>query len=768
MLSFEPLRSLFRTRARIVLAVCLALFVTAGVIGYIRLSRFVDGRLVQGFYGDSVVLYAGPRTLAAGDVISADQVVASLRESGYTESVENSAGFFKRAGDTLEIHPGPSSYFKPEAVTATFTDKGVTKLVNIRNGRSVDEYALEPQVLATLNGSEREKRRIVRFAGIPKVLVNALLAAEDKHFFSHAGFDPLRLVKAAAVDLKSQRKEQGGSTLTMQLARNLYLDSDKKWKRKVSELMITLMLEHKLTKEQIFENYANRVYLGRSNGFSVLGFAKAAQVYFGKDLSQIDLPEAAFLAGMVQRPSYYEPQHHLARAIERRNVVLRMMRQSDFIDSTQLQSAVEEPVSLAHAIPDTGEAPYFLSLALSELQDATQSGTAPTRVYTTLDPDLQRSAVDAVRVGLKEVDGYIARRRPNERHDVPQVALIALDPHTGEVKAVIGGRNYGISQLNHVLAKRQPGSIFKPFVYAAALSPGGNMTPASTVVDQPTTFHFGKDLYQPGNFGEHFYGTVTLRRALAKSMNIATVRVAEKVGYDKVVNVAHNAGLNNLIMPTPAVALGSYETTPLEMAGAYTVFANQGIYTQPHFLSEARDQNGNVIFSQKPRQHRALDEGVAFLMQDMLEEVLRSGTAASVKSRGLLAQAAGKTGTSRDGWFAGFTSDLVCIVWVGYDDNSDLDLEGARSALPIWTEFMKRATALRGAKPLASMPSSVVSVSIDTDTGLTAGPLCARVRREYFLAGTQPRKCTHEEMLEQLEPVLTPSEPITTSLRDRL
>ena len=768
MLSFEPLRSLFRTRARIVLAACLALFVTAGVIGYIRLSRFVDGRLVQGFYGDSVVLYAGPRTLAAGDVISADQVVASLRESGYTESVENSAGFFKRAGDTLEIHPGPSSYFKPEAVIATFTDKGVTKLVNVRDGRSVDEYALEPQVLATLNGSEREKRRIVRFAGIPKVLVNALLAAEDKRFFSHAGFDPLRLVKAAAVDLKSQRKEQGGSTLTMQLARNLYLDSDKKWKRKASELMITLMLEHKLTKEQIFENYANRVYLGRSNGFSVLGFAKAAQVYFGKDLSQIDLPEAAFLAGMVQRPSYYEPQHHLARAIERRNVVLRLMRQNDFIDSERLQNAVEEPVSLAHAIPDTGEAPYFLSLALSELQDATQSGAAPTRVYTTLDPDLQRSAADAVRVGLKEVDGYIARRRPNERHDVPQVALIALDPHTGEVKAVIGGRHYGTSQLNHVLAKRQPGSIFKPFVYAAALSPGGNMTPASTVVDQPTTFHFGKDLYQPGNFGEHFYGTVTLRRALAKSMNIATVRVAEKVGYDKVVNVAHNAGLNNLIMPTPAVALGSYETTPLEMAGAYTVFANQGIYTQPHFLSEARDQNGNVIFSQKPRQHRALDEGVTFLMQDMLEEVLRSGTAASVKSRGLLAQAAGKTGTSRDGWFAGFTSDLVCIVWVGYDDNSDLDLEGARSALPIWTEFMKRATALRGAQPLASMPNSVVCVSIDTDTGLTAGPLCTRVRREYFLAGTQPRKCTHEEMPQQLEPVLTPSEPITTALSDRL
>ena len=730
---------------QITFAGCLLLLVTGFTVGYVQLSRFVDSRLVQGFYGDSVVIYAGPRTLGAGDSFTADQIVTGLRESGYTESPESLVGFFKRSGDALEIHPGQSSYFKPEAVTVSFTDRTVDKIVSIRDGSRVEQYALEPQVLATLNGAEREKRRIVRFEGIPKVLVEALLAAEDKHFFSHAGFDPLRLVKAAAVDLKSQRKEQGGSTLTMQLARNLYLDSDKKWKRKATELLITLMLEHKLTKEQIFENYANRVYLGRSNGFTVLGFAKAAQVYFGKDLSQIDLPEAAFLAGMVQRPSYYEPQHHLARAIERRNRVLHLMRQSDFISDAQLQSATRSPASLANAIPDTGEAPYFLSLAMNELQDKTQSGPTASQVYTTLDPDLQRIATDSVREGLKEVDGYIARRRSAKRHDLPQVALIALDPYTGEVKAVIGGRNYGMSQLNHVLAKRQPGSIFKPFVYAAALSsPASKMTPATTVVDAPTTFRFGNDSYQPGNFGDHFYGTVSLRRALAKSMNIATVRVAEKVGYEKIVDLAHKAGLNSLIMPTPAVALGSYETTPLEMAGAYTVFANHGVYTQPHFLNEARDPSGKVVFQEKPRQHQALDPGVTFLMQDMLEEVLRSGTAASVKSRGLLAEAAGKTGTSRDGWFAGFISDLVCIVWVGYDDNSDLDLEGARSALPVWTEFMKRATALRSAQPLSKMPSGVISVSIDTDTGLKAGPECGRVHNEYFLKGTQPRECNHD------------------------
>ena len=738
-------RNLPRYLFRYVLPASILLIAAGLIVGYLQLSRFVDTRLVQGFYGDSTVVYAGPKTLAAGDMVTPEQVIAGLRESGYSEAPDNAAGFFKSSPGTLEIHPGPLSYFKPDAVTVSFATNAVGGITAMRDGSVVDEYALEPQVLATLNGAEREKRRIVRFPGIPKVLVNALLAAEDKHFFTHAGFDPLRLLKAAAVDLRAQRKEQGGSTLTMQLARNLYLDADKKWKRKATELLITLMLERKLTKEQIFENYANRVYLGRSNGFSVLGFAKAAQVYFGKDLSQIDLPEAAFLAGLVQRPSYYDPQHHLARAMERRNVVLHLMQQDGFIGANDLQEALHTQVSLSHAIPDTGEAPYFLSLALDELQDANESDTVPTRVYTTLDPDLQRSATDAVREGLKEVDANIARKRSAKHHDPPQVALIALDPETGEVKAVIGGRNYGTSQLNHVLAKRQPGSIFKPFVYAAALSPGkGSLTPASTVVDEPTTFHFGKVSYEPGNFGDHFYGTVTLRRALAKSMNIATIRVAEQVGYGKVVDLAHKAGLNEDIKATPAVALGAYETTPLEMAGAYTVFSNHGLYTQPRFLNEARDGKGNIVVRRQSEQHRALDPRVTFLMQDMLVEVMRSGTAAGVRSRGLTAEAAGKTGTSRDGWFAGFTSGLACIVWVGYDDDSDLDLEGARSALPIWTEFMKRAVALRGAKPLPGPPAGVVSVSVDSDTGLTAGPGCTNVRREYFLAGTQPKACNHD------------------------
>ena len=346
--------------------------------------------------------------------------------------------------------------------------------------------------------------------------------------------------------------------------------------------------------------------------------------------------------------------------------------------------------------------------------------------------------------------GVRAEHRPNPDGALPQVALIALDPHTGEVKAVIGGRDYGESQLNHALSKRQPGSIFKPFVYAAALesSLSGFQTPmtlATTVVDEPTVFQFGRQRYTPGNFGQRFYGTVTLREALAHSMNVATVKIAETTGYDQVVRLARNAGLNDAIRPTPAVALGAYEATPLEMAGAYTVFANRGAYVKPTFLSSV-ESSRQVSLRPDLETHQVLDPRVSFLMLDLLQEVVRSGTAAAVRSMGLTVPVAGKTGTSRDGWFAGFSSGLLCIVWVGYDDNRELGLQGAKSALPIWVEFMKRATVRAAyAQPFPAPPSGVALVALDTVTGQTAGANCPATRNEYFLEGTRtasPAHCT--------------------------
>jgi penicillin-binding protein 1B len=331
-----------------------------------------------------------------------------------------------------------------------------------------------------------------------------------------------------------------------------------------------------------------------------------------------------------------------------------------------------------------------------------------------------------------------------------QVALVALDAQTGEVKALVGGRAYGASQFDHATAKRQPGSSFKPFVYTAALSTalsddGPELTAASSVDDEPTTFLFNGQSYQPGDHDQQYAGRVTLRYALAHSLNIPAVKIAEEVGYDKVARVARAAGLNVNIAPTPSIALGSYEVTPLEMAGAYTVFANYGARLSPALIRSVRDQNANSIFEWHPARKPAVDPRVAYLVENMMEEVLRSGTGAGVRSRGFYLPAAGKTGTSHDGWFAGFTSKLICVVWVGFDDNRDIKLEGARSALPIWTEFMKRAhqqPEYRNVHEFAA-PSGVVTVSIDADSGELATPSCPNIRSEVFIEGTQPRVFCH-------------------------
>ena len=677
---------------------------------------------------------------------------AELRQGGYTDSGDNPIGYYKVDGDaSMEIQPGPTSYFKREPAQVKFVDGKIDRIVTLQNSVTVPEYMLEPQLIANLSGESREKRRLVTFDTIPKVLVNALLSAEDKHFFSHWGFDPLRVLKSMYVNFRSGRHSQGGSTLTMQLARTLWLDPSKNWKRKVTESLITLSLEAKLTKKQIFEHYCNGIYLGQHETFSIHGFGQAARVYFDKDIERLTLPEAALLAGIVQRPSYFLPHRHPERALARRNLILGLMLANGFVTKAEHEEAVKAPLGLKAGSSDWGESPYFLALASQELETRLGdrlSDDAAYRIYTTLDLGLQRAALESVSKGMLEVDKIMRGRfgRKVDTMPAPQAALIALDPRTGEIKAAVGGRNYASSQWNHLLSKRQPGSIFKPLVYAAALNvrvkgrpdPIG---PASMLMDEPRLFRFNRQDYEPGNYKDHYMGEVTLRQALAMSLNVATVSLAEEIGYSRVVDLARKAGLNQEILATPAMALGSYVTTPLEMAGAYTIFANGGIYTKPRFINRVRSAaGGQAEIGDEPEQHRALDSRVSFLMLDMLQEVIRSGTGSGARARGLTAPAAGKTGTSRDGWFAGFMSDLLCVVWVGYDDNRELDLEGAQSALPIWTEFMKKAAAQSKyfARPFETAPSGVITLGIDPESGQPAGPGCPTRRYEQFFSGHEP------------------------------
>ncbi|MBV8820676.1 MAG: PBP1A family penicillin-binding protein, partial [Acidobacteriaceae bacterium] len=735
-------RWLFHPVAKKLLAVIITLVTLCLIViafFYVKYSRLIEQKLAAGPFANTSMLFAAPRSLAVGDEANAAEVVVELRRAGYTESQSNRVGHYAVKPDEVDIYPGPDSYFRREDGVVKFHNNKVSRIISLADNTDRTEYTLEPELISNIFDKHREKRRLVKYEDIPPVLVHAVVAIEDKRFFQHAGFDPIRIVKAAYVDVVHRRYAQGASTLSQQLARQFWLDNDKTWRRKIPELLITLHLEQKLSKNNIFEYYANQVPLGQRGSFGIRGFGEASQVFFGKDLQRLTLAEAATLAGLIQQPSYTNPVRWPDRAKQRRNVVLKAMLDNKYISEQEYAAACAAPMQVTKHSTESTDAPYFVDLVNDSLIDKFQDYDFQAHryhVYTTLDLQLQRDASEAVRIGMEELDKTLrSKLKKGQAFLEPQCALIALDPNTGEVKALIGGRNYGVSQLNRAMAKRQPGSSFKPFVYAAALNTGlvgGDtvLTPATMFVDEPTTFWFAGKPYEPGNFHGELMGNVSLRQAMAHSLNIPTVKAAEEIGYGSVVDMAKRAGMNLDIRPTPAVALGAYEVMPLEIAGAYTVFANHGVSSKPYFVSSINTDKGEPIFEAKAEHRQALDPRVAFLMDSLLQEVLTSGTGAGVHGRGINFPAYGKTGTSRDGWFAGFTSRILCVVWVGYDDNSKEMLEGAKSAMPVWAEFMRRAHEHRAYRNVTeyTAPPGIGTAQIDPNSGQLATSECPTVR----------------------------------------
>jgi penicillin-binding protein 1B len=740
--SHAPKTRRYAHRYRVWDAVLAGIALLAGLFLYFctRYTAAVDRKIAAGPYANTLTLYSAPMVLHDGDAIEQECLVGLLQRSGYSTDRKGGPGWYIETSQGIEIHNGPEAR-APAAECRVQFRKGRT--ISVTPGGAC---TIKPRLIANVSEGSREKRRPMTYSEIPPVLVQAVISVEDKRFFQHRGVDFLRVAKAAYVDMREGRKEQGASTLTMQLVRSLWLEPDKKWRRKLKEIVTAMHVEEKLSKEQIFEYYANEIYLGRYGTFGVHGFGEGARAFFNKEPKNLNVQEAALLAGLARAPSVYNPLRNPQQARERRNLVLSLMRRNGYITDSQWRVASESPLGVKGIGVRPSDSPFLMDLVHDEVQKRLGDSEATYRVFTTVDLDLQRAAEEAIKAQLPKVDALVKRTHGKDYDGTPvEVALVALDPHSGEVKALVGGRDYARSQLNRALALRQPGSVFKPFVYAAALNTAVDgrdplYTPATLVSDEPSTFMFRGKAYQPGNFHGAVYGELTLRNALAKSVNVATVKLAESVGYHRIADLAHRAGLNHGIAGTPAVALGAYEATPFEMAGAYTIFANQGIYVKPTLVSSIQGPDGQVIYSASAERRRVLDQRVAYLTVNMMEEVMRSGTAAGVRSRGFSVPAAGKTGTSRDGWFAGFTSQLVAVVWVGFDDNRDVKLEGSKAALPIWTEFMKRALdfpAYRGAKPFRA-PSGIVSAVIDPDSGLLAGEDCRKTRVEFFVAGTAP------------------------------
>ena len=744
------------------LALC-AILAAAGVYTYywVHFSHLIDERLTGQVFGHTSHIFTAPEKIFVGEQLSPGNLAGYLINNGYSEAdVPGAAGRFETTKSSVQVYPSENSYFDGRnAIRVDFSPNSISSIHLLSDNLSVSSAQVEPQLLTNLFDDSREKRRVVRYSDLPPTLIHAVLAAEDKRFFEHGGFDPIRVMGAAVADLRRNKAQgtgmlEGASTIDMQVARSFFFSTRREWRRKIAETMVALELDHRFSKERIFELYANEIYLGNRGSFAIRGFGEAAEAYFGTDVRDLDLAQSAFLAGIIRSPNRYaSAEHHPDRVDDARDRVLHQMVEDSYITAGQEQAARAENLKFVGGAAPSRSAPYFVDMVRDSLLDQFSQNDLTTqsyRIYTTLDPALQAAAEEAVTEGMQVVDDGLAHRYAAEKHRhlpvvKPQVALVALDPKTGAILALVGGRDYGESQLDHAMARRQPGSSFKPFVYAAAFdnSVAGLqpiVTPETTVEDEPTTFSFdGKD-YTPDNDEGQFYGTVSARDALTHSLNVATVKFAEMIGYDRVKEVARELGLDPDIQATPAMALGTYLMTPIEVAAGYTVFANDGTRTEPRFLNEVVSSDGQVIDRQAPQSHAVLDPRVAYLVTSVLEDVIDHGTGYTVRARGFDAPAAGKTGTSKDGWFAGYTSNLLCVVWVGYDDDRDLDLTGAVSAAPVWAEFMKRAEALPAYHDMEPFPEpqGLVHVVICPESGDLATPSCPTTRDEVYIAGTEP------------------------------
>jgi penicillin-binding protein 1B len=752
----------------------LALLLVAVSYYYIRFSWLIDERLAGNIYQNTSQVFATPRRISVGEIMTQAELVHMLQSSGYSESVQGDLlGACRVDGAAVEILPSARSYFAGRnRLRVEFKGKRISRIRNLDSKARVTIAEIEPELITNIFDIAREKRRPVRFEDLPEPLVQAVLSAEDKRFFEHPGFDVVRVFGAAWTDIRRGEKAQGASTITMQVARSFFFTTRREWARKLRETFMALLLEQRFDKKQIFELYANQVYLGNRASFAMRGFGEAAKAYLGKDVRSLNLAESAFLAGILRAPNRYSSaERKPERVNEARDRVLAQMVGNGVISTKEADEARKTPIRLISGTAVGNSAGYFVDMVKDDLlerhSEAELIGESY-RIYTTLDYELQRLAGQAVEWGTRRTDAQLAKRYEIWRkrgEQVPQVqaALVALDPSNGEVLALVGGRSYAASQLNRTLARRQPGSVFKPFVYAAAFENALEnlepvLTPVSAVVDEPTVFLYGGREYTPNNYGQEFYGTVTLRDALVRSLNVATVKVAESIGYKRVVGFVKQLGLDMELNPTPALALGAYEMTPLEVAAAYTVFAGKGVRSSPVLIRSVLGPDGKSRWQDRDRKKAVLDPRICYLITNILEDVINRGTAAGVRARGFAAPAAGKTGTSHDGWFAGYTSNLLCVVWVGFDDNRELGISGSASAAPIWTEFMKKALTLpryRSAQPF-ERPDGVLFASIDPESQQLATSSCPVIREEVFIAGTEPGEpCSlhPDHLLDDVAPV---------------
>jgi len=712
--------------AAIVVAAALLISFAKAYSDYRQFAGVIDQQIASGFLKSHAGFYAAPRVIERGAYLSQQQLIATLQKAGYAAEASSNIwnGSYQTSDKSVLIFPRRGSDAH-EWIKVSFAQGHIAEL-KASDQANLSSYALESELLTEDTANKLGERETLTFQDIPNVMVQAILAIEDRRFFQHSGVD-LRGIARAAVNhfSSSGHYRQGGSTITQQLVKNTYLSPEKTLRRKYNEALIAIALENRLSKQDILALYCNEVYLGQRAGVGVRGIAQAARVYFGKDLKDLSLAEAATIAGMIQSPGRYSPDRNPEAAKARRDTVLAAMKDEGMIAEDIARSAYSQPISVAEFEGSKNElAPYYVDLVDRAMDKARVSADDETeqsmRVQTTIDPDIQTAAENALRHQLEIVG-------KNSKRGAPQGAIVAIDPHTGNVLAMVGGRSYAESQLNRATdAMRQPGSVFKPIVYAAALEHG--ISPLSSFLDAPQTFQNGyKATYSPANFGNSYsMHEVLMREGLVRSLNVVTVELAMRTGLSTVADYAADFGLPKPAA-YPALALGTTEVTPLQIAAAYSAFANGGKAVTPTVIRRVSDTNtGEIIVDETTQSKRVIKESTAYMVTDMLSDVIKRGTASRAKINFKNVAVAGKTGTSRDGWFVGYTPNLVCAVWIGFDDNKQLGLTGAEAALPAWTDFIKDAVAIRPSLGGASFPkpADVVTVTVDPESGALAGPNC--------------------------------------------
>jgi penicillin-binding protein 1A len=639
----------------------------------------------------------------------------------------------------------------------------LAKVRTVESSVRTEIYDRSGALIATLS---LEDRRLIGLHDVSPTLVDAILAIEDRRFYEHWGVDPIGLIRATLHNLTASGGPlQGGSTITQQLAWNLFLTHEQTVERKLKELVMTLRLERSFSKDEILELYMNEIYFGDG----AYGVETAARRFFSKGAAELTVAEAAVLAGIPKNPARYSPVRHPERALGRRNVVLRALRDTGAIDEPTYQSALAE--SLIVAARGSGgssgrQAPYFVETIRQELvgefgSQVTYEGGL--RVYTTLDLDLQHEAERRLeeQIFLLETLNRYDYLADSTATDVARLqgAAVAIDPRSGAVRVMVGGRDFDRTEFNRATqARRQPGSAFKPFIFAAAMERRKRTT--DLMLDERIVrFLPSGDRWEPTNFSRTFKGVVTVRDALVRSINIPSVLLLEEVGVDQAIATARRLGISSPLPPVLSLALGTGEVSLLELTSAYSAFANRGIYSAAYVIERVEDQTGKVLTAHEPTTREALDEEVAFLVSDMMRTAVERGTGRTARQMGLTSEAAGKTGTTddyTDAWFVGYSANLLAGAWVGFDMKIPIGpgMTGATAALPIWTGIMKAAEAVDppGSFPI---PDGVVAVSVCTETARTATPYCTEVVEEYFVRGTEPQlPCTFHEQEREGAPRL--------------